>query len=176
MKKALLVVVLAAILAACAAEKKEEYAELKISSVFKNGETIPKKYTCDGKDISPPLYISGIPPETKSIVIVCEDPDAPMGTFTHWIAWNIEPTNEIPENIPKTAIVSEPIRMQQGENDFGKVGYNGPCPPPGKPHRYYFKVYALDTKLEGNFDKKSLLKIIEGHIIAYGEIYGIYSR
>ncbi len=167
-------VVLAILTAGCF--QNEGYQKtLEIGSVFENGGEIPKKYTCDGKDVSPPLFIENIGSNVKSLVIVCEDPDAPMGVFTHWIAWNVEVTNEIPENIPKVREVGEPVKMVQGKNDFGRIGYNGPCPPSGK-HRYYFKVYALDTVLDGDFDREELLKAIEGHVVQYGEIYGVYSR
>jgi Raf kinase inhibitor-like YbhB/YbcL family protein len=90
------------------------------------------------------------------------------------IAWNVEPTSEIPENVPKTKFVDEP-KMVQGRNDFGKVGYNGPCPPSGE-HRYYFRIYAIDTLLQGDYSRRELLRAIEGHILQYGEIYGLYSR
>ncbi len=152
------------------------YKKLEVSSAFRNGEWIPKVYTCDGKNISPPLYIKNIPKSAKSLVIICIDVDAPRGPFYHWIAWNVEPVSHIPPAIPKKAYVESPIKMVQGVNDFGKVGYDGPCPPPGKPHRYYFKVYALDTILKGYYNKYNLMKAIKGHIIAYGEIYGKYQR
>ena len=148
---------------------------LKITTAFKNGEWIPKKYTCDGMDLSPPIRIENVSKDVKSFVIIVEDPDAPYGVFTHWIAWNITSTT-IPEGIPKIKDVREPIKMKQGLNDFGEIGYRGPCPPPGKPHRYFIKVYALDIYLTGDYDKESLLRAIEGHVIQYGEIYGIYGR
>lgn len=175
MKKVLIsLAVLAVIIAACT-QKEESFEKLSVKSVFENGGEIPVKYTCDGADISPPLFIEGLRSDVKSLVIICEDPDAPV-TFTHWIAWNVEPASEIPENIPKVEEVSQP-RMVQGKNDFGKIGYNGPCPPSGK-HRYFFKVYALDTVLDftKKFTKNELLKAIEGHILQYGEIYGVYGR
>jgi len=148
---------------------------LEVKSVFKNGERIPVKYTCEGENISPPLKILNVKSGVKSFVIICEDPDAPSGTFVHWIAWNITST-KIPEGIPKLKKVDEPIRMNQGRNDFNKIGYDGPCPPPGKPHRYYFKVYALDTFLKGNYNKYNILEAIKGHVIQYGELYGLYGR
>ncbi len=153
----------------------EEHPQtLSIRSVFEDGDRIPAKYTCDGADVSPPLYIEGLREEVKSLVIICEDPDAPTGVFTHWIAWNVEPTSKIPENVPKTKYVESP-KMIQGRNDFGKIGYNGPCPPSGE-HRYYFRVYAIDTLLQGDYSREELLSAIEGHILQYGEIYGFYSR
>jgi len=173
-KPLILILFLAALLITGCAQEKQYPQTLSIRSVFENGGEIPEKYTCDGADISPPLFIEGIDSKVKSLVIICEDPDAPMGIFTHWIAWNVEPISQIPENIPKTREVSNP-KMVQGKNDFGRLGYNGPCPPSGK-HRYYFKVYALDTELDGDFSKEGLLKAIEGHVVQYGEIYGTYSR
>jgi len=157
-------------------EKEKPSKEILVNTVFEPFGYIPKKYTCDADDVSPPLILSEIPNSTKSLVIICEDIDAPGGKFIHWIAWNIEPTLEIPENIPKKDIVYFPIKMNQGKNDFGKIGYNGPCPPPGKPHRYIFNIYALDIKLEGRFDESSLRRAIENHIIGYGKIVGLYCR
>lgn len=107
----------------------EEKMSLKVSSVFGNNEFIPAKYTCEGVDINPPLKIEGLSDNVKSLVIIVDDPDAPMGTFTHWIAWNIPPVTEIPEGIPKQGEVDKPIHIIQGRNDFGRIGYNGPCPP-----------------------------------------------
>jgi hypothetical protein len=159
----------------CVAESPSYEKNLFVKTEFDNGGRIPVKYTCDGADVSPPIEIDGLRSDVKSLVIICEDPDAPFGVFTHWIAWNIEPVNVIPENIPKKAEVQNP-RMVQGKNDFGKIGYNGPCPPPGKTHRYYFKIYALDTVLEGHYTKDSLKEAIKDHVVQYGEIYGVYSR
>ena len=150
---------------------------LEVRSVFKNGEFIPKKYTCDGEDVSPPLELVNLSPKAKSIAIIVEDPDAPMGTFTHWIIWNIPPMNDIPEGIPKGKEISEPFKAYQGRNDFGEFGYGGPCPPKGKPHRYLFKVYVLDTTLDlKDATKDELLKAMEGHVIQYGELVGLYGR
>ena len=173
-KTLVLILILTALIISGCVQEKQYPRTLSISSVFEEGGKIPTKYTCDGADVSPPLYIEGLREGVKSLVIICEDPDAPMGVFTHWIAWNVEPTSEIPENIPKTKVVNSP-KMIQGINDFGKVGYNGPCPPSGE-HRYYFKVYALDTLLQGDYSRQELLSAIEGHILQYGEIYGFYSR
>ena len=155
--------------------KKEMKKELTIRLEF---DTFPEKYTCDGDDISPKIIIEGLSNETKSLAIIMDDPDAPFRTFTHWLIWNIEPTNVIPENIPKESEISEPIKAKQGINDFGRIGYGGPCPPAGKPHRYYFRVYALDTMLdiEAGADRKSLEKAMEGHILQYGEAMAKYGR
>ncbi len=152
-------------------EKKEEkIGEIKVESpAFKNMGVIPTKYTCDGADVSPPLKIHGISSEAKSLAILVEDPDAPLGTFVHWIVWNIDPVENIPENFRSE---------YQGKNDFGKIGYNGPCPPRGEKHRYIFKVYVLNKKIElkKGASKKEFLKAIEGHVIQKGELVGVYSR
>ena len=139
-----------------------------ISPAFESNKSIPSKYTCDGNDVNPPLNIKGIPEETKSLVFIVDDPDAPMGTWDHWIVWNIPPTNKIEENsVPGT----------EGLNDFRKHSYGGPCPPSGT-HRYFFKVYALDTKLnlDPNSRKKDVEKAMKNHILAKGELVGLYSR
>jgi Raf kinase inhibitor-like YbhB/YbcL family protein len=138
------------------------------SSVFKNKGVIPAKYTCDGEDVNPPLSVEGVPEGTESLVLIVDDPDAPMGTWDHWVVWDIPPTKKIEENsVPGT----------EGLNDFGKHSYGGPCPPSGT-HRYFFKVYALDTKLglPSNSRKRNVEKAMEGHILAKGEIIGLYSR
>ena len=155
----------------------EKIEKIEIKSVFGNNEKIPKKYTCDGEDISPPLEISNVSEGAKSIAIIVDDPDAPFGTFTHWVIWNIPPTSKIPEAIPKGKEISDPFTARQGKNDFGNYGYGGPCPPPGKPHRYFFKVYVLDVMLElKDGSKDELLKAMEGHVIQYGELVGLYGR
>ena len=143
--------------------------ELK-SKAFKNKETIPTKYTCDGKDVSPPLSFIDIPKNTKSLAVIVDDPDAPMGIFDHWVAWNLAPdTTELSEG------ASVP---NQGKNDFGEVKYRGPCPPSGTPHRYFFKAYALDSvlKLEDGIRKEELESAMEGHILDHAELIGIYQR
>lgn len=148
--------------------------ELKVSSpAFAHMGKIPSKYTCDGDDVNPPLVIENIPDKARSLVLIMDDPDAPMGTWDHWVVWNIQatiPTTKITENsVPHGAI--------QGLNDFGKRVWGGPCPPGGK-HRYFFKVYALDTKLELSLAsrKEELEKAMRFHILANGELVGVYSR
>jgi Raf kinase inhibitor-like YbhB/YbcL family protein len=140
------------------------------SSAFHEGGSIPSKFTCDGSDTSPPLQITGVPSEAKSLVLIADDPDAPGGLFTHWLVWNIPPqTNSIAEgSAPKGA---------QGANDFGKSGYRGPCPPPGT-HRYSFKVFALDRELDLRSGAKrgQLDGAMKGHIIAQGELVGRYAK
>ncbi len=147
------------------------------SSAFKEGEFIPEKYTGEGPDVSPPLAFSVVPAGTKSIAVICDDPDAPVGNWVHWVIFNIKPdTKSLSENIPKTMKVLE--SASQGTNDFRKIGYNGPMPPPGKPHRYFFKVYALDTllKLSDGIKKADLVKAMKGHILAEGQLMGKYKR
>jgi Raf kinase inhibitor-like YbhB/YbcL family protein len=145
---------------------------LKLSSpAFKHNESIPSKYTCDGADVNPPLVIENVPPGTKSLALIVDDPDAPAGTWVHWVLWNIVPaTKEIRENaVPSGAL--------QGINDFRKSDYGGPCPPSGT-HRYFFKLYALDMMLSlGPKTKKTELEhAMKGHIVAHGELIGLYKR
>jgi hypothetical protein len=147
------------------------------SSAFEDGAAIPSRYTCDGEDVSPALSWGEMPSGTKSIALISDDPDAPVGTFTHWVIYNIPPDkNGLPEGVDKKEQLSD--GSLQGVNDFNKIGYNGPCPPPGKPHRYYFKVYALDTKLDltSGASKGQVESAMEGHILAIGEIIGKYGR
>jgi len=151
--------------------------ELKItSSAFEEGGMIPKQYTCDGANISPPLRWTSVPLGTKSLALICDDPDAPMGIWVHWIISNL-PTNinELPESIPPQKTLENGAK--QGINDFPKIGYGGPCPPNGT-HRYYFKLYALDTEidLDAGATKRELLKAIKGHILAEGQLMGRYKR
>ena len=147
------------------------------SASFKNRAFIPEKYTCDSSDISPQLRWSDAPPATKSFAIICDDPDAPIGTWVHWVIFNIPAKkNSLRENISKVSIL--PNGMIQGINSFGSFGYRGPCPPSGKPHRYFFKLYALDTilTLSKNPDKNELLKAMDGHILSTTQIHGLYKR
>ncbi len=145
---------------------------MKISSpMFQNNSAIPKKYTCDGENINPPLEISEVPVKAQSLVLIMDDPDAPSGTWVHWVIWNIDPkTTRIEEN-------SVPIKAVEGTTSFGRTGYGGPCPPSGT-HRYFFKLYTLDTKLDFSpSDKKDQLEeAMKNHILGYAEIIGLYSR
>ena len=140
------------------------------SSAFHESGNIPSKFTCDGPDTSPPLQITGVPSEAKSLVLIADDPDAPGGLFTHWLIWNIPPqTNSIVEGSAPKGV--------QGANDFGKAGYRGPCPPPGT-HRYSFKIFALDRELDlrGGAKRSQLNAAMKGHVIAQGELVGRYAR
>ena len=141
------------------------------SSAFQSGGEIPAKFTCNGTNVSPELKINGVPSEAKSLVLIVDDPDAPRGLFTHWIAWNIDPkTTDIAENSALSGAV-------QGTNDFGKTKYGGPCPPSGT-HRYFFKVFALDAKLElkPSARRAELDAAMKGHVLAQGELMGRYSH
>jgi Raf kinase inhibitor-like YbhB/YbcL family protein len=142
-----------------------------ISPAFQNNGMIPRQYTCDGKDINPPLVIDNMPQGTKSIALICDDPDAPVGIWVHWVIWNIDPNvKEIKEDmVPTGAIV--------GINDFRQHRYGGPCPPSGT-HRYFFKAYALDAMLgiSPNSTKTDLEKAMKGHILAEGQLIGLYKR
>ena len=143
--------------------------KLSVRSVaFSQGGHIPKKYSCDGEDINPPLEISDIPATARSLALIMEDPDAPRGIFDHWIVWNIPPDTAIAEN-------SNP--GLNGTNSFGEQGYGGPCPPSGS-HRYYFKVFALDDKLDlpAGGNKSQLEDAMKDHIVATGELMAHYSR
>ena len=138
------------------------------SPSFGNNKLIPAKYTCDGENVNPPLTIEGLPEVTKSLALIVDDPDAPMGTWDHWVVWNILPSSKIGENtVPGT----------EGVNTYRRHSYGGPCPPSGT-HRYFFKVYALDTMLDlsSNATKNDVEKAIKGHVLAKGELVGLYSR
>jgi hypothetical protein len=146
------------------------------SSAFKPGESIPSKYTCDNIDVSPELTWSGVPSATKSFALICDDPDAPSGSYVHWVMFNLPAdARELSENIPKKDILVNGAR--QGKNDFGKIGYGGPCPPSGT-HRYYFKLYALDTVLneKPGITKKELVKVMETHVLEECQLMGRYKR
>lgn len=148
------------------------------SSAFKNMEEIPKLYTCQGKDISVPLKWSGAPQGAKSFALISDDPDAPMATWVHWVIFNIPPeTTELTEGLFQKSNKSD-NGVVQGMTDFGRVGYGGPCPPPGKYHRYFFKLYALDTmlNLDNNATKEDLLSAMEGHILEKAELVGRFKR
>lgn len=142
------------------------------SPSFNQGEGIPTEFTCDGGDVNPELSIKDVPPEAKSLVLIMDDPDAPGGTWTHWTLWNIPPqTTTIAKD-------SAPPQAAQGITSFGEPGYGGPCPPAGRPHRYFFKLYALDTvlNLDLESDINELRDAMNGHIITEAELMGIYQR
>ena len=146
------------------------------STAFSEGEMIPTRYTCDGPDVSPDLSWSGVPDAAKSLALICDDPDAPMGTWVHWVLFNI-PSSEsgLPAEIPPDEALENGAR--HGTNDFRRLGYGGPCPPGGT-HRYYFKLYALDIELNLNSgaSKDQLLDAMKGHVLAEGHLMGKYKR
>jgi hypothetical protein len=147
------------------------------SSAFKQGAYIPIKYTGDGGDVSPPLTWTGMPDATKSLALICDDPDAPAGTWVHWVLYAIPPTtHELAEAAPKLDHL--PGGLKQGVNSFGAVGYGGPAPPKGSDHRYYFKLYALDTELplDVRAGKADVEKSMKGHILAHAQLMGRYKR
>ena len=140
------------------------------STAFTNMKDIPSLYTCQGGDINPALKIESIPPGTKSLALIMDDPDAPMGTWVHWVMWNIPRIDAIKED-------SVPTGAVQGLNSWPKNSYGGPCPPSG-PHRYFFKLYALNTTLDlpGNAGKQDLEKAMQGHILDKAELIGLYRK
>jgi len=138
------------------------------STAFEQGGSIPAKFTCDGADVSPPLEIAGVPDNTKSLVLIVDDPDAPAKTWLHWLVYDINPLSKIEQSA---------VPGKQGMNDFGKKDYGGPCPPSGR-HRYFFRLYALDTKLEiqEGASRKEVEKAMEGNVLEKAELMGLYER
>jgi len=153
-------------------EPKIKGGNMKISSpAFENNGTIPAKYTCDGENISPPLQFEGISENAQSLTLIMDDPDAPAGTWVHWTAWNIDPkTQGFNEG-------SAPQGTVEGVTSFGSSGYGGPCPPSGT-HRYFFKIYALNKKIDlsPQADKSKLEEVMNDHVLAKGELIGLYGR
>ena len=147
------------------------------STAFMDGQPIPAKYTCDGVNVSPPLQWSGPPRGTVSFALICDDPDAPVGTWVHWVLYGLPSiTRDLPEMTAPTDPL--PAGAQSGMNDFRRVGYGGPCPPPGRPHRYFFRLYALDTALllQPRATRQQVLHAIAGHILAEARLMGTYQR
>jgi hypothetical protein len=148
------------------------------SSAFEADDTIPEKYTCEGENVSPPLSWTGVPDEAESLVVICDDPDAPNGTFSHWVLYNLPPgTKALPEDYPAGERPAPGVL--QGRNDFGNVGYGGPCPPVGdSPHRYYFRLYALDTELDAGagLTRLQVLDLAQDHILVETALIGRFGR
>lgn len=147
------------------------------SSAFKDGDSIPARYTDDGQDVSPPLSWEEPPTGTEAFVLIMDDPDAPGGIFTHWILFNLPATvRQLPEGVPSQPELANSAR--QGRNDFGRTGYGGPAPPPGRPHRYVFTLYALDQPLElkAGATVKQVSAAVGGHILARGQLTGTHQR
>lgn len=147
------------------------------STAFQPGVVIPKQYTGDGADRSPPLVWSELPSGTKSLALICDDPDAPRGTWVHWVLFNLPAeTRDLEEGVPTIETLSNGAK--QGKNDFGNIGYGGPAPPKGKPHRYFFKLYALDVTVDlpPGATKAQLIDAMMGHILAEEQLVGNYQR
>ena len=147
------------------------------SPAFQEGERIPLKYTCQGEDISPKLDWSGVPEDARSLALIMDDPDAPSGIFTHWVIFNLPPDSQgLIEAVP--SVFKLDTGALQGRNDFGRIGYGGPCPPPGYPHRYRFTLYALDRQLdlEAGSSKNQVVNAAKGHILAQCQLIGTYQR
>ena len=147
------------------------------TTAFADGSAIPRKYTCDGADLSPALNWNGAPAGAQSLALIADDPDAPGGTWTHWIVWNIPASaTALPEGVPAAEVLDNGAR--QGRNDFRRIGYGGPCPPPGKPHRYFFKLYALDARLDlkAGSSRNQLEPAMKGNVLSDAEMMGTYGR
>jgi Raf kinase inhibitor-like YbhB/YbcL family protein len=146
--------------------------ELTLSSeAFGDGEQIPRRHACEADDVSPPLAWSGTPESTQSLALICDDPDAPSGTFVHWVAWGIDPA--------AGGLAEGEAAPHEGSNGFGSTGYRGPCPPPGHgPHRYFFRLFALDATpmADPGADREALERALEGHVLDTAELVGIYER
>lgn len=146
------------------------------SPAFREGENIPSVHTCDGGNVSPPLAWTGVPKDAKSLALIADDPDAPMGDWVHWVLYDLSPdTAGLPQGVPRGEKV--PSGGTQGKTDFRTLGYGGPCPPRGT-HRYFFKIYALDSSLQlkPGATKKELLQAMQGHVLAEGQLMGKYAR
>ncbi|HTR20184.1 MAG TPA: YbhB/YbcL family Raf kinase inhibitor-like protein [Gemmatimonadales bacterium] len=149
------------------------------STAFAPGAAIPEKHTCDGPDVSPALAWAGAPPNTKAYALIADDPDAPAGIWVHWVLFNVPgKTTGLPQALSKMDTPIEVPGALHGKNDFGRNGYGGPCPPPGKPHRYVFKLYALDTPLalKAGVRKKDVEHAMQGHVLATAQLLGSYGR
>ena len=149
------------------------------SGAFTAGGVIPAKHSCDGADISPSLAWSGTPPGTVALALIADDPDAPAGTWVHWVLFNLPGSlTALPEGVAKTDQLADFGGALQGRNDFRRVGYGGPCPPPGKPHRYFFKLYALDAALplKAGATKQEVERAMRGHVLAEAALMGTYTR
>ena len=147
------------------------------SPAFAHGAEIPKKHTCQAEDVSPALEWTSPPSRTVTLALIMDDPDASGGAWVHWVLWNLPPNaHELPEAVAKQDPLNDGTR--QGRNSFGKVGYNGPCPPSGKAHRYFFHLYALDEKVDlaPDADRLNLQEAMKGHVLIQTEYMGTYRR
>lgn len=147
------------------------------SSAFSEGAEIPQRYTCDGEDVSPPLSWTAPPQGTTRLILICDDPDAPAGTWVHWVLYGLPPdARHLPEGVPPAEVIEG--GAQQGRNDFRRIGYRGPCPPRGPAHRYFFWLYAVDIDLilDPGATKATVVNAIEGHMLAKAQLIGRYKR
>ena len=147
------------------------------SPAFKRGEPTPVRFTCDGDDVSPAMKWSGVPAGAKSLALICDDPDAPAGTWVHWVLYDLPASvTELPEAMSASELAAQGAK--QGKNDFGHLGYGGPCPPAGRPHRYFFRLYALDAQLnlKAGATKHDVVNAMRGHTLAEGQLMGTYKR
>jgi len=149
------------------------------STAFREGSSIPVKHTCDGADVSPPLAWGGTPPGTAAFAVIADDPDAPAGTWVHWVLYDLAGSAaQLPENVAKTETLPDLGGAVQGRNDFRHTGYGGPCPPPGPAHRYFFRLYALDAplKLRPGATKQEVEAAMKGHVLETAQLMGTYGR
>jgi Raf kinase inhibitor-like YbhB/YbcL family protein len=149
------------------------------STAIREGAEIPARHTCDGADVSPPLAWTGTPPGTVALALIADDPDAPAGTWVHWVLYNLPRSlTALPEGVPKTDQPAHLGGALQGRNDFRRVGYGGPCPPPGRAHRYFFKLYALNASLplHAGATKQEVERAMDGHVISEAQLMGTYAR
>ena len=147
------------------------------SKAFSHNGEVPRPHTCDGQDLSPALEWTDPPPKTRSLNLICDDPDAPVGTWVHWVLFNLPASARgLPEGVPVVGVLAD--GSKQGQNDFRRLGYGGPCPPPGPAHRYFFKLYALDNipDLKPGASKKELERAMQGHVLAEAQLVGRYQR
>src|SRR5437867_5177875 len=168
-----------AITLSVAAAREEPMTFSVTSTAFKEGAAIPVKHTCDGADVSPPLAWSGAPAGTGAFALIADDPDAPAGTWVHWVLYDLPGTaSQLPESVAKTELPPELGGATQGKNDFRRTGYGGPCPPPGPAHRYFFKLYALDAslKLKAGATKRDVEAAMQGHVLGTAQLMGTYGR
>lgn len=149
------------------------------SPAFTDGSTIPQEHTCDGANVSPPLEATDVPPGAKTLALICDDPDAPGGNFVHWVLYDVSADQRrLPEGVPALESVRALGGARQGQNDFRRVGWGGPCPPPGAPHRYVFTLYALGAPLglTGKATRADVMRAMEGHVLAQARLTGLYAR
>jgi Raf kinase inhibitor-like YbhB/YbcL family protein len=153
-----------------------EEMEMKNLTVDLGFVRVPDEHTYAGRDVSPRIEVKGL--DAASMAIILDDQDAPRGVFTHWIIWNIPPIEALPQGVPRDGTVTRPIQAVQGRNSFGKIGYYGPCPPPGKPHRYFFRIYGLDKMLDlkAGASRSDLERAMTGHVLQQGEAMATYGR